>query len=66
MHVLTIGRDDEPWYRTSGTMDLILSGTGDAERISEHKPGRKRCPKCKSTRVSQVLGTFYAKTSKKS
>ena len=36
------------------------------ERITEHGSKRTRCPKCKSTQVSQVLGTFFAKTSKKS
>jgi len=37
-----------------------------AERITEHGSKHARCPKCKSAQVSQVLGTFFAKTSKKS
>lgn len=36
------------------------------ERISEHVLKHARCPKCKSTRVAQVPGAFFAKTSKKS
>lgn len=36
------------------------------ERISEHRAGRGRCPKCHSRTVTQVLGTFFAKTSRKS
>jgi len=37
-----------------------------AEHITEHGSRRMHCPKCKSTRVVQVLGSFFAKTSKKS
>lgn len=36
------------------------------ERISEHDSKHPRCPKCKSAKVVQVLGSFFAKTSKKS
>jgi putative FmdB family regulatory protein len=36
------------------------------EHISEHRTKGVRCPKCKSPKVTQVLGTFFAKTSKKS
>lgn len=36
------------------------------ERISEHGIKHARCPKCKSSQVNQVFGTFFAKTSKKS
>lgn len=36
------------------------------EHISEHGSKTLHCPKCKSTRVSQVPGAFFAKTSKKS
>jgi putative FmdB family regulatory protein len=36
------------------------------ERITEHDSKHARCPKCKSTQVTQVLSTFFAKTSKKS
>jgi putative FmdB family regulatory protein len=36
------------------------------EHISEHGLKRTRCPKCESTKVAQVLGAFFAKTSKKS
>lgn len=36
------------------------------EHMSEHGAKRARCPKCKSTQVNQIFGTFFAKTSKKS
>lgn len=36
------------------------------ERISDHGSRKVRCPKCKSDKVEQVLGVFFAKTSKKS
>ncbi len=36
------------------------------EAISEHGSKRISCPKCRSRGVSQVLGTFFASTSKKS
>lgn len=36
------------------------------EHISEHGSKTLHCPKCKSTKVSQVPGAFFAKTSKKS
>jgi len=36
------------------------------ESMAEHDPDKTRCPKCKSKRVNQQLGTFFAKTSKKS
>ena len=34
--------------------------------IKERDEKGAKCPKCKSSKVSQQLGTFYAKTSKKS
>jgi putative FmdB family regulatory protein len=37
-----------------------------AERISAHGRGRVACPKCRSTKVSQELRFFFAKTAKKS
>ncbi|GBD31437.1 MAG: hypothetical protein KatS3mg081_1147 [Gemmatimonadales bacterium] len=36
------------------------------ESISEHGRRRPSCPKCKSTKVSQLFTSFYAKTAKKS
>lgn len=36
------------------------------ESIAEHGRKRLKCPKCKSTKVIQVLAPFYAKTVKKS
>ena len=36
------------------------------ERITEHGAKHPRCPECKSPQVSQIFGTFFAKTSKKS
>ncbi len=36
------------------------------EHVNEHKAKGLRCPKCKSTKVTQAYGTFFAKTSKKS
>ena len=36
------------------------------EPITEHGKKRVRCPHCKSTRTEQVLGGFFAQTSKKS
>jgi putative FmdB family regulatory protein len=36
------------------------------EHVKEHDSKHTRCPECRSTRVTQVLGTFFAKTSKKS
>ncbi|MDH3377743.1 MAG: zinc ribbon domain-containing protein [Gammaproteobacteria bacterium] len=36
------------------------------EHVTDHEPGKARCPKCKSKGVSQVLGSFFAKTSRKS
>ncbi len=36
------------------------------ESISEHGRRRPSCPKCKSTKVSQLFSSFYAKTAKKS
>jgi putative FmdB family regulatory protein len=35
------------------------------EPIAEHGHGRKTCPKCKSTQISQVLTPFFAKTARK-
>jgi putative FmdB family regulatory protein len=34
--------------------------------IREHEAKKTRCPKCKSTRVEQQFGSFFAVTSKKS
>jgi putative FmdB family regulatory protein len=36
------------------------------ESISKHEASRRKCPKCKSVKVSQVLSAFFAKTAKKS
>jgi putative FmdB family regulatory protein len=36
------------------------------QRISEHPVRAPACPKCKSRRTRQVLGSFFAKTVKKS
>lgn len=36
------------------------------ESMSKHGRKRPACPKCKSTKVSQVFSPFYAKTVKKS
>jgi len=36
------------------------------ESISKHEASRRKCPKCKSVKVSQVLSQFFAKTGKKS
>jgi putative FmdB family regulatory protein len=36
------------------------------EKISEHGTKKVRCPECKSTRVEQVFGGVFVKTSKKS
>jgi putative FmdB family regulatory protein len=36
------------------------------EHVSEHQDAHPRCPKCGSEKVSQMLTSFYAKTSKKS
>ncbi len=33
---------------------------------SEYEAGKRKCPKCGSKDVIQVLETFYAKTSRKS
>jgi len=34
--------------------------------FSEFESGKRKCPKCGSKSVAQVLETFYAKTSRKS
>lgn len=34
--------------------------------MSEHEKKKVRCPKCKSTKVKQLLSAFTAKTSRKS
>ena len=34
--------------------------------ISEYEKGKFRCPKCKSTRVKQMITPFQVTTSKKS
>jgi putative FmdB family regulatory protein len=36
------------------------------ESIKEHGTSKPACPKCGSKKVDQVLGTFFAITSKKS
>ncbi len=36
------------------------------ESISRHGSRRPTCPKCKSRKITQLLGPFFAKTSKKS
>ncbi len=36
------------------------------ESISRHDARRPKCPKCKSTKVTQIFAPFYAKTAKKS
>lgn len=35
------------------------------ERLSQHGRKSPPCPKCKSTKVEQVLTSFFAKTSRK-
>ena len=34
--------------------------------IGEYEKAKVKCPKCGKTRVTQLYGTFFAKTSKKS
>lgn len=34
--------------------------------IKEHGSKRKKCPKCSSTKLSQLVSSFYAQTSSKS
>jgi len=34
--------------------------------FKEYEEGKRKCPKCGSASVVQVLETFYAKTSRKS
>ncbi|MBI4540914.1 MAG: zinc ribbon domain-containing protein [Gemmatimonadetes bacterium] len=36
------------------------------QHIDEHQRARPQCPKCRSRKVEQVFGPFFAKTSKKS
>jgi putative FmdB family regulatory protein len=36
------------------------------EHLAEHGQAPHECPKCRGREVEPVLGTFYAKTSKKS
>lgn len=36
------------------------------EHVKEHDAGKLTCPKCGSKKVDQRLGTFFAKTSRKS
>lgn len=36
------------------------------EKITEHGEKKVRCPDCKSTRVTQVFGSVFVKTAKKS
>jgi len=35
------------------------------EHISEHGRSPRPCPKCKSTKVEQLLSPFFAKTARK-
>jgi putative FmdB family regulatory protein len=37
-----------------------------AETMSVHGRRKVACPKCESTRVTQVIRSFFAKTAKKS
>jgi putative FmdB family regulatory protein len=34
--------------------------------IKEHDTAKVKCPKCKSTKVVQQIGSFFTQTSKKS
>lgn len=36
------------------------------EHVEEHDMTHPTCPKCGSEKVEQVLGTFFAKTARKS
>jgi putative FmdB family regulatory protein len=36
-----------------------------AESMSQHEHAHPACPKCKSTKVEQVLAPFFAKTGRK-
>ena len=36
------------------------------ESIADHGKKKVRCPKCKSTRVTQLVSAFFTVTSKKS
>lgn len=36
------------------------------EHIKEHDTAKKECPKCGSKELDQILGSFFAKTSRKS
>jgi len=36
------------------------------EHIKEHDTSKQECPKCGSKEVDQILGSFFAKTSRKS
>ncbi len=36
------------------------------EHIEEHNTSNPTCPKCGSEKVAQILGTFSAKTARKS
>ncbi len=36
------------------------------ESIAQHGRKRTTCPNCKSTKVTQIFASFFAKTSKKS
>jgi putative FmdB family regulatory protein len=36
------------------------------EKITEHGEKKVKCPECKSTRVTQVFGSVFVKTGKKS
>jgi putative FmdB family regulatory protein len=33
--------------------------------FKEHEEGKRKCPKCGSGKVEQILETFFAKTSRK-
>jgi putative FmdB family regulatory protein len=36
------------------------------EHTEEHDASKPTCPKCGSKKVDQILGTFFAKTARKS
>jgi putative FmdB family regulatory protein len=36
------------------------------EKITEHGEKKVKCPECKSTRVTQVFGSVFVKTARKS
>jgi putative FmdB family regulatory protein len=38
----------------------------ETQSMAEHEAGEIRCPKCGGEKVTSVISTFFAKTSKKS